>query len=174
MADSNLPSTPADGNILTLLVPTVADLSAPTLDEINAATAVDISCYLTPGGFAFTIDQATITDERECDTITRNEPGRVTPSLAVTGIDNTNSPHEDEYNKLVEALVNGQEIVALRRRGLPHTTAVTAAEKVATTRFKPGIRQEVPSEANSTTRSTWTCFVSGHVPDAVVAAGTGG
>ena len=65
---SIIPSTPADGNIKTVLVPTVANLAAPTKAEATAATAIDISCYLTAGGFALTVDQATITDERECDT----------------------------------------------------------------------------------------------------------
>ena len=55
----------------------------------TAATAVDISCYLTAGGFALTIDQQTITDERECDILTRNEPGRSSASLELTVIDNT-------------------------------------------------------------------------------------
>ena len=66
MADTNLPSTPADGNIKTVLVPAVADLDTPTLAEANAITGIDISCYLTSGGYAFGLDQATIADEREC------------------------------------------------------------------------------------------------------------
>src|SRR5690606_41847581 len=68
---TNIPSTPADGNIKTVLVPAVADLKAPTLTELNAPEAIDISCYLVRNGFALTVDQQIITDERECDRIVR-------------------------------------------------------------------------------------------------------
>ena len=52
MAD--IPSTPADGNIRTVIATAIADTAAPALTELNAVTTVDISCYLTPGGFALT------------------------------------------------------------------------------------------------------------------------
>lgn len=170
MADTNLPSTPADGNILTVLVPTVADLDSPTLTEVTAPTAEDISCYLTAGGFALTVDQATITDERECDTIVRNAPGRKTVTLSITGIDNTNTSYAATDNALVDALTEGSKWVAIRRRGLPHTTALTAGDIVSVTSFTVGVRSEVPAEANSVLRSVWNCFVDGHEPNAEIVA----
>src|SRR5690606_40283790 len=62
---TNIPSTPADGNIKTVLVPAVADLSAPTVTELTGQDVIDISCYLVRNGFALTTDQQVITDERE-------------------------------------------------------------------------------------------------------------
>jgi len=165
MAD--IPSTPADGNIKTVLVPTVANLAAPTVAEANAETAIDISCYLTPGGFALTVDQATITDERECDTITRGAPGRKTPSLGITGIDNTNSPVDD--NALAEALTEGSGWVAIRRRGKAHTAPFVASDVVSVTEFTTGLRADVAAETNSVIRSTWSTFINGFEPDAVIA-----
>lgn len=170
MADSNLPSTPADGNIKTVLVPAIADIDSPTVAEVTAVTAVDISCYLTAGGFAFQLEQATITDERECDTITRNEPGRKTPSLSITGIDNTNTAYEATYNELAEAMTEGSEWYVIRRRGKAHTVAFTASDKSAVTKFKVGVRSEVAAEANSVLRSMWSCFVSMHEPNATITA----
>lgn len=167
MADTNLPSTPADGNIKTVLVPAVADLSSPTIAEATATTAIDISCYLTAGGFALTVDQATITDERECDTITRGAPGRKTPTLQITGIDNTNTTFP---NELAEALLEGERWVALRRRGKSHTEPLAATDKVTATDFVTGGRAEVAAEANSVLRSLWSTFVQGFEADAEIAS----
>lgn len=169
MAGTNIPSTPADGNIKTVLVPSVANLSAPTVAEVTAPTAIDISCYLTPGGFALTVDQATITDERECDTVTRGAPGRKTPALTITGIDNTNSEVED--NDLAEALAEGSQWVAVRRRGKSHEDDLTAADVVSVTEFSTGVRSEVAAEANSVLRSVWATFINGFEPNAVITAG---
>lgn len=163
MAVSNIPSTPADGNVKTVLAVAVADRTAPTLTEANAVTSVDISCYLTSGGFALTSDQATIADERECTTQVYGQPGRKTKGLTITGIDNTNTALEALYNKLVETLVEGEEIVALRRRGKAFDLPFVAADKVTVIPFKPGEKAEVAPEANSVQRSTWPCFITGDV-----------
>lgn len=174
---SDIPSTPADGNIKTVLVPAVADLAAPTVAELTGGTVIDISCYLTPGGFALTVNQATITDERECDTIVRQKPGRKTITGTITGIDNTNAndgatPTPAALpNDLAEALTEGSQWVVARRRGVEFTEAFAADEHVSTTSFTVGVRSEVPAEANSVVRSVWNIFIDGHEPDAVVAAG---
>lgn len=169
MAD--IPSTPSDGNVATWLVPAIADTTAPTDAELAAGTAVDVSCYLTADGFQLTVDQATITDERLCSTETFGQPGRKSYTLTLTGIDNTNSANEADFNELVEALAEGQDQFLVRRRGLPFDTAVAAGQKVTVIPFKPGVKQDVPPEANSVTRSTWTCFVTGAVQVEVEVAG---
>ncbi len=168
MAGTNIPSTPADGNIKTVLVPAVADMKAPKIAEITAVSAKDISCYLTAGGFAFTADQAQISDERECDTVVRAAPGRVTPSLAITGIDNTNSTITD--NDLALALTNGSTWFSIRRRGKAFNTELAVGDKVQVVQFRVGSRSEVPAEANSVLRSTWATFINAYEQDAVVAA----
>lgn len=170
MADTNLPSTPADGNIKTVLVPAVDDIAEPTVAEATAASALDISCYLTAGGYAFSIDQATITDERECDTYVRNAPGRKTLSLSLTGIDNTNTTYEETANELADALVEGSRWFAIRRRGKSHTAALAAGDVVSVTDFTVGVRSEVQAEANSVLRSMWPAFVQQHEPAAAITA----
>jgi len=164
-----IPSTPADGNIRTVIVTTVVDPYNPTAAELNAG--VDISCYLTPGGFALTTDQGTITDERECSTQTFGAPGRKTYGLTITGIDNTNSTNATEYNELVEALPEGAQRYAYRRRGLPYETAFAAAQETTVVPFVAGVKGEVASEANSVLRSVWTSFITGDVESVTVAAG---
>lgn len=168
MASSNIPSTPADGAIKTVLVPTIADIHAPTAAELSAATAKEISCYLTPGGFAWSLDQATIADERECDRITRGAPGRKTPGLSVTGIDNTNSAYTD--NDLAELMVEDATLYAVRRRGKDYEDDFAVGDVVLVTEFRVGARAEVAPEANSVIRSTWRTFVNAYDAEAVVAA----
>lgn len=170
MAD--IPSTPSDGNVATWLVPAIADTTAPTLAELTAGTVVDISCYLSPDGFALTVDQATITDERLCTTQVFGKPGRKTYTLALTGIDNTNSDNEDD-NDLVDALDEGVAQYLVRRRGLPFDDEIDVGQKVTVIPFEAGVKQDVPPEANSTIRSTWTCFVTGEVQTEVAVDGPG-
>ena len=170
MADTNVPSTPADGNIKTVLVPAVADLANPTKAEATAATAVEISCYLTKGGFALTVDQAVINDERECDRIVRQAPGQVTAGLSITGIDNTNTTYESTDNELADALTEGSKWVAIRRRGLVHEEDLDTGDVVSVTEFTVGIKTEVAADANSVLRSQWAAFVTGHEPEATIVA----
>lgn len=165
----DVPSTPADGNIATWLVPEIADTTAPTVTEI--AAGVDVSCYLTPDGFSLTIDQATISDERLCSTETFAQPGRKSYTLTLTGIDNTNSPNEATDNELVDTLVEGTEMYLVRRRGVPFDQEIAADDKVTVIPFKPGVKQDVAPEANSVIRSTWTGFVTGAVQTEVSVVG---
>lgn len=167
MAD--IPSTPFDGNMAVWIVPAIANTAAPTVAEITAG--VDISCYLTPDGYAPTAEQATITDNRLCSTETFGQPGRKTRGLSLTGIDNTNSVHEAAFNEMVEALPEGAEVFVVRRRGLPFDTPIAATtQKVSVLPIKPGMKQDVPPEENSVIRSTWPCFVVGTGHDDVVVA----
>lgn len=169
---SNIPSTPSDGNIKTILVPAIANPAAPTVAELTGASVEDISCYLTKDGFALTVDQATITDERLCSTQVFGKPGTKTYGLTLTGIDNTNTAFATTDNVLVDTLVEGASMYLARRRGKPFDTAIKAADKVTVIPFDVGVKQDVPPEANSVIRSTWTQFVSGDVEtDVAVVAG---
>lgn len=172
MATSLIPATPADGNVKVVLVPAIANLTAPTLTELNAASAVDISCYLTSDGWAATADQATISDERLCSTQVFGQPGRKTLGLSLTVIDNTNSANEAEFNEAVDTLVEGVQLYAVYRAGLPFDQPFAAGDKVRIWPFKPGMKQEVPPEANSVLKATYPTFITADVnaPVAVAAA----
>lgn len=169
---TDIPSTPSDGNIRTDILVALADPSAPTVAELTAGTAAAISCYLTAGGFQGTTDQATISDERECSTEVFGQPGRKTRSLSITGIDNTNSANDTAYNALVDVMVEGAQRYAVRRRGIPFDTAWAADQVVDVWPFKPGVKQEVPAEANSVQRSMWTCFPTSAVRTSALVVGT--
>lgn len=153
-----IPATPADGNVKVVIATAVAG-DIPTLAELTAA--VDISCYLTADGFAYAVEQAAITDERLCSTETFNLPGRKTTTLALTGIDNTNSPLEDEYNEMADTLTEGAQRYAVYRSGLPYDAAFAAGQKVRLIPFLTGVKTEIAPEANSVLRSTWATFPNG-------------
>lgn len=175
MAGMIPPSVAADGTTLTVLlatVPTVTETGGKktvTLADAAAATAAAISCYLSAGGFDLKLSQATITDQRECSTTDSTDPGRKSYTLTITGIDNTNSEYEEDYNLLVDSLPEGQRMAALRRRGKAYDTDLAAGDKCQLVIFRPGAKAEVTPEANSTQRATWTCFVQ-DVIDVEIAA----
>ena len=104
---ADIPSTPADGNVLVKLVSAIADTSAPKLTELNAVGAVDISCYLTGGGYKPSLSEQVITDERLCTTQTYEQKGRSQRGLEVEYIDNTNSPNQTTFNKAKDTLIPG-------------------------------------------------------------------
>ena len=168
---SNIPSTPADGNIKTVVVTTLADPSKPSVTELNAGT--DISCYITLGGFAYTTSQATISDQRECSDQDYQRPGRKSVSDAsVTVIDNTNSELAEEYNGAVTAMAEGKTGYIVRRRGLPAADEWAADQTVTVIPVIFGEKQLVAQEENSVQRSQIPFFVTGewHMENATVKA----
>lgn len=160
---SEVPSTPSDGNVKVLLVPAIADPSAPTVSELTGEGVVDISCYLTGDGLALSSDQATITDERLCSTQVFEKPGRKTNTAEVTYIDNTNSPNETDSNEAADTLVEGSSHRVVTRRGVPFEEAVAADQKVSVWPVQAGMSREVAPEANSVIRSIQKLFVTGDV-----------
>lgn len=161
---TDIPSTPADGNVLVKLVPAIADTSAPKIaTELNAAGAVDISCYLTGGGYKPSLSEQVITDERLCTTQTYEQKGRSQRGLEVEYVDNTNSPNATLYNKAKDTLVPGAAQFLVVRTGLPYTTALAAGQKVTVYPITPGEYGELPPEANSVLKIAQKLFVTGQV-----------
>lgn len=169
---AGIPSTPADGNVRVVLVSALANPLVPTIAELTAGSAVDISCYLTAGGWAPTQDQATISDDRLCSSQVFGQPGRKTLGLGLTVIDNTNSPNAALYNKAVDTLIEGAQLTAVYRAGIPYTTPFAAGQKVTPWPFKPGMKNELPPEANSVVKAEYQTFITDDVVRAVAIAGT--
>lgn len=162
MAD--IPSTPADGNTLVKLVTAIADTSAPKVaTELNAASSVDISCYLTAAGWKPSLSEQVITDERLCTTQTYEQKGRSQRGLDVEYIDNTNSTNSATFNKAKDTLVPGTPQFIVVRTGLPYTTALAAGQKVTVYPITPGEYSELPPEANSVFKIAQKLFVTGQV-----------
>ena len=147
---AEIPAQPADGMTLVKVVTAIADTSAPKVaTELNAVSSVDISCYLTAGGWKPSLSEQVITDERLCTTQTYEQKGRSQRGLEVEYIDNTNTANETLYNKAKDTLVPGANLYLVVRTGLPYTTALAAGQKVTIYPVTPGEYNELPPEANS-------------------------
>lgn len=159
----DIPSTPADGNVLVKLVAAIADTDAPNLTELNGVGAVDISCYLTGGGYKPSLSEQVITDERLCTTQTYEQKGRSQRGLEVEYIDNTNSPNESTFNKAKDTLVPGAEQYLVVRTGVPYGDALAVGQKVTVYPVAPGEYNDMPPEANSVLKTGQKLFVRGAV-----------
>ena len=112
---TEVPSTPADGLVNTIWVPSIKNIQKPTAAEINAGT--DLSNYVTLGGWSCTPSQESISDQRENSAQDYENPGRKKisgPSIEV--IDNTNTSHSTQ-NAAMETLAEGVEGYFVRRYG---------------------------------------------------------
>jgi hypothetical protein len=160
----SIPSTPADGYVLVSLVAAFADTSAPKVaTELDAVSSVDISCYLTGGGYKPSLSEQVITDERLCTTQTYEQKGRSQRGLDVEYIDNTNSPDEANFNKAKDTLVPGSKHFLVVRTGLPYDTALAAGQKVTVYPVTAGEYNDMPPEANSVLKTGQKLFVRGAV-----------
>ena len=162
----DLPSTPADGNVKIVWTPTIAVTTAPTVAILNGGTTIDLSCYLTADGFTPGLDEATISDERLCETETFEQPGRTARTLSVQYIDNTNTAL---LNLAYSTLVPGTAGYIVVRRGDPYDGVFVIADKVEVWPVKAGKRSFLPPEANSVLRVAQKMFVTGRVVDGTVA-----
>ena len=171
MAGTEIPSTPADGNMLVLDVPAIADVDKPTIAELTASSAEDLSCYLTGDGWNPTKEQATISDPRLCSRQEFGRPGRKTPGLSITVIDNTNSDNEADANEAVETITEGANGYFVERVGVPYEEEFAAGQKVSIYPATAGEKQLLAPEANSVTRSTIPQYIFADVQtDVPVAA----
>lgn len=158
---TEIPSTPADGNELVLLLPGITDTSTITVAQLTGAGVVDITCYLTGNGYSPTLEQQVIDDERYCSKETYEKPGRTRRGLDVEYIDNTNTPHETDFNKAKETLLPGSNHVVAVRRGPDYETAPTAQQEFRFTPITAGEYNELPGEANSIFKIQQKLFITG-------------
>ena len=169
---AEIPSTPADGNFKVVWVPAIADTKAPTVTEVEASGALDISCYLTGDGWNPTKEQATIPDPRLCSRQEFGRPGRKTPGLSITVIDNTNAENATDSNEAVETIVEGASGYFVERIGVAYEEPFAADQKVSIYPATAGEKQVLAPEANSVTRSTIPQFIFADVQtDVALAAG---
>lgn len=167
---TDIPAVSADGNVLVLLVPTLANPASPKVTELNAGTVVSIGGYLTSDGLNPSLNEQTITDERLNSRATFEKRGRSQRSLSVTYIDNTNTA---DPNDCKETLTPGAKQFLVIRRGIDETVAVAATtQKVSVWPIEPGEYDDLPPEANSVLKTSQKLFVTGTVhTDVAVAAG---
>lgn len=148
---TEVPSTPADGLVNTIWVPTIKNIQKPTSAEINAGT--DLSNYVTLGGWSCSPSQDSIADQRENSTQDYENPGRKKisgPSVEV--IDNTNTSHSQQ-NAAMETLTEGAEGYFVRRYGKRTDEAFATGDTVNVYAVRIGMSSKTALAANSVLRS---------------------
>lgn len=126
---SAIASTPVDGNTKVLWVPAVA-ASVPTIAEIGAAGAKDLSCWITADGWNPALSEDTIDDQRLCDRVTYEEPGRATRSLSVKYVENPKAADQTSNNVAFVTLAPGTSGFFVVRRGPLYSVAMAITDLV--------------------------------------------
>lgn len=125
-------STKAYGREKWAFVPAIANVTAPALTEVNAASALDISCYLfaDSGKPAQSTNRATKT-RRVCDTVQYEQIGdtSVTGGELSYAVDPQASAGSDG-KKALEKLAEGTTGFLVRRLGIAVATDFAAGQFV--------------------------------------------
>lgn len=160
-------AVPADGNLRVVYVATLADPENPTTTELNAGTTKDLSCYITSDGFATSLDEQTITDNRLCSRATYERPGRWQKQMTLSYVHNPDSPSNNVAYLTLPYLATGY-IVA--RWGVPYETAWAAGDLVDVYPIQAGKPMKNPPAENTVLTVTQKMFITAEsYDDAVVA-----
>ena len=153
---TEISGTSAEGNITTIWVPTIVDIKAPTLTELDAGT--DISNYVMLGGWSFEPSQDTVSDQRENAVQDFGAPGRKSAGdISIEVIDNTNTEHE-EQNEAVTLMHEGASGYIVRRRGMATDAPLAAGQKLTVVSVICGEKQVINPDANTMIRSKIPLF----------------
>lgn len=115
-----------DGNIKVTWVPTIADISNPTVGELTDASAVDLEWLITKDGLALKPDTADVDNTALASTEETTDKGMSSQDNQVTYKRKNTTVADVAYNTLVEDAV-GNLVV---RRTLPVATAYAAGQEV--------------------------------------------
>jgi hypothetical protein len=157
-------STTADGNLKVTWVPAIANPGAPTVAELTAASAIDMTCYLTADGWSPGLDESVITDDRLCSRQTYEKPGRYTNTLSTTYVfrgQDIGAGITD--NAAFKALKRGTTGFYVTRWGMAYETAYIAGQIVDVIPVQLGEQDKQPPEANSVHRLSQRAFVTNAV-----------
>ena len=136
---TEIPGTSAEGNITTIWVPTIKNIKAPTIIELEAGT--DISNYVMLGGWSFDPSQDTVSDQRENTVQDFGAPGRKSAGdISIEVIDNTNTEHKEQ-----------NEAVTLMHEG-------ASGQKLTVVSVKCGEKKVINPDANTMIRSQIPLF----------------
>lgn len=152
----------ADGNVKVVWVPTIADTANPTVAEVTAGAAVDLSCYLTADGFTSGADEAVITDDRLCSTQTYEKPGRYTDTLTLRYVYRAQDAAGTD-NKAFHTLAHLGTGYIVVRWGQDFEDALVATDVVDVYPVQHGIQVKDAPEANGVLTITQRMFITNAV-----------
>lgn len=157
------PSLPSDGNLKVVWVPAIADPAAPSAAVLNAATSIDLSCYLTADGFTTGGDEEGITDDRLCSRQTFERPGRFSDTLELMYVYLPQSAANATDNKAFDTLKHLTNGFIVTRWGKDYASAFIATDKVDVIPVQMGRQMKAAPEANSVLKVAQRTFVTGVV-----------
>ncbi|MEU8158045.1 hypothetical protein AB0B94_30700 [Micromonospora sp. NPDC048986] len=161
-------SIPADGNLRVTYVATLADPTTPTLAELNAGTSKDFSCYITGDGFATSLDEQVVADNRLCSRATYERPGRWQKTMTTTYVHNPASPTNNVMYLTLTYLVTG---FVVARWGVPYEQPWAEDDLADVYPIQAGKPMKNPPAENAVLTVTQKLFITGEaIDDAVVAA----
>ena len=160
----NIPTgVTSNGTVQVHWVPTLTDPNAPSLAELGAAGALDISCYLTADGLSLSADETTTTNRRLCSKQEYTIGGTITWSIgALRYVWDPQGLYADTHNAY-EALVPGTAGYLVVRWGKDAEEPLAAGDVVDV--FAVTLGEQVPQtpEANSELYVTQVPNVTGSV-----------
>jgi hypothetical protein len=157
----------ATGRVKVVFVPSIADITGPTVAELTATGSVDLSCFIKSDGRTHSISQATIDAGKLCDTVNYQLPGSVTHTWTLTYARKQVTADDKAYATL-KANTAGYLV---ERFGSAATAAFVAADVVNVYTVTCGEQVEKADKDDIVWVDAQNLFVSGATErDAVVAA----
>lgn len=163
------PGVDAEGSVKVAWVPTLADPSAPSLTELSATGALDISCYITDQNFSPSADDATATDTRLCSKQVFETLGAATWSIDnIIYVYDPQNP-ESLSNKAYAAMKRGSHGYLVVRWGkdLEEFPDFAADDIVDVFPVQLGSQVKQPPEQNSKLKVSQKPVVTGSVVEDV-------
>ena len=109
----------AQGNTSVTVAQTVTTTGPLIATEVNAATSVDVSCFLYSGGAGTSSQNKGAAPDRLCSTDSFEQFGRTTYTVSdLTYVYDPQAEPEDDSNAARTALTEGSDVWLVVRRGL--------------------------------------------------------
>lgn len=145
------PGVDAQGSVLVKFVPELTAPADPTVAEVTAATAIDLSCYLTKEGFKPGAETDKWKDERLCTKNVFEQDGATT--YKIEALEYIYDPQEPESlsNKAYAALPRGTSGYLVVRWGkdIENNPELAVGDIVDVWPVTVGNRVKQPPEENS-------------------------
>ena len=119
-----------------LIVPAIADIDAPTVAEINAASSIAIECAIEQ--FGISISPSTLSRKKLCHSVAQKKPGTseyddITMSATLQDPQGADQP-------IVDALPVGAVKYAVHRPGEDHETPIDTGDTVQVSKIQVATR----------------------------------
>lgn len=113
------------GNSQIGLAPTIVDINAPTLAELQAGTTFECATE----AFGSTTDVSTTSRKKLCDKVATQRPGARTYQVEALRI-TLDDPQSETGNELMDKFGVDDTVYLWHRPGLPHADELAAGQKV--------------------------------------------